>query len=395
MICYLDNSATTKVCEEALEAALKVMKEGFGNPSSMHSMGFEAEQTVNKSAECLAGILGCDRGEIVFTSGGTESDNLAIIGASLAASRRGKHVITTRIEHPAVRRPFEYLEKQGFEVTYLGVDPEGVVSCDELENALRDDTVLVSVMHVNNEIGSVQPLKELGAIIKKKNPGCLFHVDDVQGFTKLKISPRSMNIDLLSVSGHKIHAPKGTGFLYVKKRTRLEPLMLGGGQQGGLRSGTENVPGIAAMAAAAKMLCDKGEEDRSALYELRKDFVLSLSDIEDIKINGAGSLEHYQNGTADEERFAPHIISLSVKSVRAEVLLHSLEEADIFVSAGSACSSHRRAPSEVLTAIGLEKDLLESTVRLSMSRYTTKEELCAASQRLHEIIPALRRFVRR
>ena len=413
MECYLDNSATTKVCDEAAEAALKVMKEIYGNPSSLHKMGFEAETALRMAGDIFAGMLGCSRDELIFTSGGSESDNLAIIGTAMANKRRGRHLITTRIEHPAVLQAFRYLEEQGFETTYLGTDGEGIISLEELSGSVRDDTILVSMMHVNNEIGSVQPIAEAGRIIKEKNPDCLFHVDDIQGFLKLKLIPSVAKIDLLSVSGHKLHAPKGVGLLYAGKGVRLNPLILGGGQQCGLRSGTENVPGIAAFGAAAAFLNKGMDKHVRRMYELREYFISQIKDMEDIRVNGPGSLGYYgydrvgmaavksDGSRADmqderqNERFAPQIISLSVKDVRAEVLLHALEDKGIYVSAGSACSSHKRTPSATLTAVGLDKDLLEATVRLSLSVFTTREEMEYAATALHELVPALRRFVRR
>ncbi len=395
MKCYLDNSATTCVCKEAAEAAYSAMMDNYGNPSSLHAMGFSAERTVRDAGVKLASYLKCDPKEIIFTSGGTESDNLAIIGGAMASRRRGNHLITTKIEHPAVLMAFKHLEEEGFEVTYLGTDERGIISLEELESSLREDTVLVSIMHVNNEIGSVQPIERAAEIIKTKNPQCLFHVDDVQGFTKLRLNPGQMKIDLMSVSGHKIHAPKGVGLLYVRNKVRLIPQTLGGGQQEGLRSGTENVPGIAAVSAAVQMMYKNMPDTVAGLYQKRRAFIEAISDIDDVWINGPGGFDHYGEAADEAAEFAPHIISLSVKDVRAEVLLHALEDKGIYVSAGSACSSHKRTPSATLMSISLKKELLESTIRISMSEYTTDAEMEYTADTLRELIPALRRFVRK
>ena len=410
---YLDNSATTMVMDEAADKALTLMKSEYGNPSSMHSFGFEAEKEVRQAAGIFARIWHCDKDEVFFTSGGTEADNLAILGAASAMKRKGNHLITTKIEHPAVLEPFKYLEKEGFEVTYLGTDENGIISLDELRDSLRDDTILVSIMHVNNEIGSIQPVEEAAKIVKGKNPDCLFHVDDIQGFGKLTLLPKASGIDMISVSGHKIHAPKGTGVLYVNKNIRINPVILGGGQQSGMRSGTENVPGIAAMAVAADILNKNIRENSEYLYKLRRHFIDQIRDIEGLKVNGAGGFNYYKDSGSDDisgddisgdprtasgkavRDFAPHIVSLSVSGVRAEVLLHALEDREIYISAGSACSSHKRAHSATLLSIGLEKDLLESTVRFSFCEKNTKEEIDKTAEALKELLPMLRRFKRR
>ena len=384
---YLDNSATTKAFPEVIDLISKVMGEEYGNPSSMHHMGVVAEDRLKESTKILSSILGCSEKCIYYTSGGTESDNIAILGAAKALERRGKHVITTKIEHPAVLNTMKHLEDEGFTVTYLGTDECGRISLDELGEALTPDTILVSIMHTNNEIGSVQPVEEAGKLIKEKCPECLFHVDAVQGFGKARINPVRMKIDLLSASSHKIHGPKGCGLLYIGEGVRIVSPVYGGGQQKGIRSGTENVPGISGMALAAKMLYEKLDTDVASLYELKKYFIENALKIDGVSINGL--IEGAAEGTA------PHIISVSVRDVRAEVLLHSLEDKGIYVSAGSACSTHKRTPSATLTSIGLDKGLLESTVRISMSVLTTREEIDAVLGALGEIVPMLRRFVRK
>lgn len=384
MEAYLDNSATTPAFSEVAELVCKLMTQDYGNPSSMHRKGYEAEIYVRKSREIFADILKVSEKEIYFTSGGTESDNMALAGAAMANRRSGNHLITTRIEHPAVRSTMKYLEENGFQVDYLDVDENGQICPDELRDKITDQTILVSIMHVNNEIGSVEPLETAGALIKQCNPGCLFHVDDIQGFGKLRVYPKKWKIDMLSVSGHKIHGPKGVGVLYVSDKAKIAPIIFGGGQQAGLRSGTENVPGIAGIGKAAEMIYAQIGKTVPELYRLKKIFVDEVQKIPDVTVNGF-----------TDERSAPHIVSVSVKGVRSEVLLHALEERGVYVSAGSACASNKTAASETLKAIGLPKELLEATVRFSFSVHTTEEEIRYALHMMEETVPALRKFVRR
>lgn len=382
---YLDNSATTRTFPEVAELMSKIMCEDYGNPSSMHNKGVQAERYVRYGRETLAKILKVNEKEIYFTSGGTESDNLALIGCAMANYRAGKHLITTKIEHPAILQTMHYLEDQGFEVTYLSVNDKGQISLQELQNAMRKDTILVSIMHTNNEIGAVEPIAEAGRLIKSTNPSTLFHVDAVQGFGKYRIYPKRMGIDLLSVSGHKIHGPKGIGFLYIGEKVKIHNIIYGGGQQKNLRSGTENVPGIAGMAKAAEMLYNHLEEDAERLYSLKDYFCEGLRKIPDIRINNPEGMEG-----------APHIVSLSVAGVRSEVLLHALEDKGIYVSAGSACSSNKphTAGSATMKAIKLPEEFLDSTLRFSMSVYTTREELDYTLQVMYDIIPMLRKYTR-
>ncbi len=384
---YLDNSATTRVFPEVAALMGTIMCETYGNASSMHNMGVAAERYLKEAKETFAKLLKVNEKEIYFTSGGTESDNMAIIGAARAYARSGKHLITTKIEHPAVLETMRYLATEGYEVTYLGVDESGRIRLSDLEAALREDTILVSIMQVNNEVGSLQPIAEAGALIKKKNPKTLFHVDAVQGFGKLKVYPKRMNIDLLTASGHKIHGPKGIGLLYVSEKVRLVPICFGGGQQNGLRSGTENVPGMAGMALAARMLYKKIDEDTERLYALKEQFVRGLFKMDGVIVQGLPK-------DKDIRQTAPHVISVSVPGVRAEVLLHTLEEFGIYVSAGSACSTHKRTPSATLQALGLDKSLLDATVRFSCSVFTTQEEIEYTLQIMSEKIPMLRRYSR-
>lgn len=381
---YFDNSATTRCYDSVKDIVVKAMIEDFGNPSAMHLKGVEAEKYIKSSAESLARLLKVQEKEILFTSGGTESDNLALIGATLANKRSGNHIITTSVEHPAVSQPALFLQEQGFEVTYLPVDSRGVVKMDALKAVLREDTILVSVMYVNNEVGAVMPVEEIAALVHEKSPKALFHVDAIQAFGKYRIYPKKMGIDLLSVSGHKIHGPKGVGFLYINEKAKIQPQILGGGQQGGMRSGTDNVPGIAGLGAAAVEIYKNLEENVENMYRLKEYIAQGLEKIGDIRINGM-----------DLREGAPQILSISVMGVRSEVLLHSLEERGIYVSAGSACSSHKRKPSATLAAMGMSKDQIESTVRLSFCEENTIEEADYFLQVMGELVPMLRRYSRR
>lgn len=384
---YLDNSATTRALPQVAELVTKIMCEEYGNPSSLHRKGVEAEQYLRYARETLAGILKVQTKEILFTSGGTEANNLALIGCAMANRRQGNHLITTQVEHPAVLQPMQYLESQGFQVTYLPVDAWGRISLQDLENAIRPETILVSVMHTNNEVGALQPIQEAGALIKRRNPAILFHVDAVQGFGKCRIQPRRMQIDLLSVSSHKIHGPKGVGFLYVGERVKIQPIVYGGGQQKNMRSGTENVPGIAGMAKAAEMIYAHLDEDTGRLYELKEYFVDRISRLEGIRINGIP-----QEGC---RATAPHVVSVSIAGVRSEVMLHALEEKGIYVSAGSACASNKPQTSATLKAMKLPKELWDSTIRFSFSVYTTREEIDYTLDIMYDMIPMLRKYTRR
>ena len=381
---YLDNSATTRCFPDAARLMYQVMTEDYGNPSSLHQKGVDAEKYVREAKEIIAKNLKVEPKEIYFTSGGTESDNLALMGAAHANQRAGKHLITTLIEHPAILNTMQELEKQGFQVTYLPVDDQGVVRIAELEAALTDETILVSVMYVNNEIGAVQPIEEIGKLLKNREKPILFHVDAVQGYGKFRILPKKMGIDMLSVSGHKIHGPKGMGILYVDEYVKIHPILFGGGQQRDLRSGTENVPGIAGLGEAVKEIYTDFNEKIDRLYGLREYFIEEIGRIEGTSVNGPRSREG-----------APHIVSVSFAGVRSEVLLHSLEDKGIYVSSGSACASNHPAVSETLKAIHVKKELLDSTIRFSFSEFTTKEELDYTLEALRTLLPMLRRFTRR
>ena len=389
MEAYLDNSATTKCAREVVETVVKAMQDDYGNPSSKHMKGVDAEQYIKQAAATIARSLKCQEKELVFTSGGTESNNMAIIGTAMANKRRGNHVIVSSVEHSSVKEPFNFLEEQGFRVTYLPVDAQGRVSIDALREALDSETILVSVMYANNEIGTVEPIEEIGQIVKQFNPEIVYHVDAIQAYGKFKIVPKKLNIDLLSVSGHKIHGPKGVGLLYVGDKVKIQPIVFGGGQQQNLRSGTENVPGIAGLAKAAEMLYSRFDEDHARLCACKRRFIEGVERLDHVKVNGLLPDAPYGEGTA------AHIVSVSFAGVRSEVLLHALEDKEIYVSAGSACSAHKPQPSATLKAIGVDKSLLDSTIRFSFSVFTTEEEIDVCLQALYNIVPMLRRYSRR
>ena len=380
----MDNSATTRCFDEAIAAVNEEMKNTYGNPSSLHMQGVKAEKLIKETLGIIASTLKCDEKEIIFTSGGTESDNMALIGVARAYKRSGKHIITSGIEHEAILETCAFLEEEGYEITYLPTDNTGVADLKVLEESIREDTILVSIMGVNNEIGVIEPLEAISKIIKAKNPSTLFHVDAVQAYGKIKLIPKNMGIDLMSVSSHKIHGPKGTGFLYVNKKVKIKPIIFGGGQQRGLRSGTENVCGITGMGAAIKKVFASFDEDTKRMYELREYLINRLLENEDVFINGAAP-----------QGSAPHIVSASVKNVRAEVLLHALEDKGVYVSSGSACASNRPSVSKTLKSIGVENEYLDSTIRFSMSVMTTKEEIDYAADCFSDIVSNLRKYVRR
>lgn len=384
MEAYLDNSATTRCSKAAADKMVLLLTEDFGNPSSLHMKGVIAEKYINEAKKKIARTLKCQEKEIVFTSGGTESNNLAIIGSAMANQRAGKHIITTQVEHASVANTMKFLEDNGFEITYLGVDHDGRISLEELKAAMRPDTILVSIMQVNNEIGTVMPVEEAGKLIKEINPSTLFHVDAIQSYGKLHISPKNMNCDLLSVSGHKIHGPKGSGFLYIKDKTKIKPIIYGGGQQKGMRSGTENVPAIAGLGVAAEEIYTDLDTKIEAMYALKSHFINEVTRIDGVTVNGL-----------TDKTSAPHIVSVSVQGVRAEVILHTLEDKNIYVSAGSACSSNKPAVSATLKAIGLPKELLDSTVRFSFCVDTTIEEIDYAVKVMQDVVPKLQKYTRR
>lgn len=381
---YLDNSATTCAYESVGDLVRKVMCEDYGNPSSMHQKGVEGEKYIKEAKEILAKTWKVQEKEIFFTSGGTESDNLALIGAARANKRSGNHLITTCIEHQAILNAMRYLEEEeGFRVTYLPVDHYGRVSLEALKEALCEDTILVSIMYVNNEVGSVQPIQEAASIVKSYNKDILFHVDAVQGFGKYQIYPKRLKVDMCSISGHKIHGPKGTGALYIDSNVKIKPILFGGGQQKNLRSGTENVPGIAGLGLATKIIYENLDEKVRRMRELKAHFIEEVTKIDDTVIHGLY-----------DETSAPHIISVGFAGIRSEVLLHALEDKGIYVSSGSACASNHPQVSGVLKGIGASREFLDSTLRFSMSEFTTLEEIDYTLQALKELVPMLRRYRR-
>lgn len=391
MEAYLDNAATTRAFDEVGALVARVMCEDYGNPSSLHAKGVEAERYVREAADIIAGTLKTARKNIIFTSGGTESNNMAIIGGCLANRRRGRHIITTCFEHASVQQPCLYLEQNfGYEITFLPVDPMGHVDVDELRGALREDTVLVSIMMVNNEVGAVLDVEEIGKTVKQFNKDILFHVDAIQAYGKMKINPRRAKIDLLSASGHKLHGPKGVGFLYAADGVRMHPYIHGGGQQQGRRSGTDNVPGIAGLGLAVKRMYDDHEKTVERLYSLKEyawQLFHTLDDDGGVRIHAC-----------DPQRIretAPHILSVGIEGVRSEVLLHALEERGVYVSSGSACSSNHPGISSTLKAIGVNEKLLDATIRVSWSALTEQAELDHAAAQLRELLPVLRKYQRK
>ena len=382
---YLDNSATTRAYDCVGDLVRKVMCQDYGNPSSMHAKGVQAEHYIKETKEILAKLLKVKDKEIVFTSGGTESDNLALIGAARANRRRGNHLITSSIEHPAILNTMRYLEEEeDFRVTFLPVDRYGRVKLEALQEALCPETILVSIMYVNNEVGSVQPIRQAADMVKAYNKDILFHVDAVQGFGKYRIYPKKEKIDMLTLSGHKIHGPKGTGALYIGEQVKIKPIVFGGEQQKNIRSGTENVPGIAGLGLAAKTIYDGLEEKVDRMRALKARCIDGVQKLDDITIHGLY-----------DETSAPHIISVGFAGVRSEVLLHALEEKGIYVSSGSACASNHPAISGVLKGIGAQKEYLDATLRFSMSEFTTEEEIDYTLETLYNLVPVLRRYTRR
>lgn len=380
MEAYFDNAATTAVFPEVRELMVQLLEADYGNPSSLHMKGVEAERYIKEAKARIAAEIKCMDKELIFTSGGTESNNLAIIGAALAHRRSGKHIITSNIEHASVSATMDFLQKEGFEVTYIGVDEKGFFNLEELKSALREDTILVSTMYVNNELGTIEPIEQISQIVKSYNPKILYHVDAIQAFGKIRFSPKKLGVDLMSFSGHKIHGPKGSGALYVKDKVLLRPIIYGGGQQKEMRSGTENVPAIAGMGLATKIMYEDHEEKMNHMRALKQAFIDKVTAFEDV-YNNSGE--------------APHIASISFTGVRSEVMLHALEEREIYVSAGSACSSNKPHISNVLQAIGLPKERLESTLRFSFCESNTMEQVDYAIEVIGELLPMLRRYVRK
>lgn len=381
MEAYFDNSATTRVFDCVKDAVVNAMTVDYGNAAARHMKGVEAERLIKEARAEIAKSLKVQEKEILFTSGGTESNNTALIGAAFANQRAGKHLITTGVEHASIYNTMEFLREQGFEITYLPVDSYGCISLEELAQAVREDTILVSVMYVNNEIGAVEPVEEISKVIKEKNPKTLFHVDAIQAYGKYVIRPKKQGIDLLSVSGHKIHGPKGVGFLYIDEKAKVRPLLFGGGQQKGMRSGTENVPGCAGLRAAVREVYTDHEAKIEKLYQIRERLIAGLKELPGVTINGHEGREN-----------APQIVSASFEGVRSEVLLHALEDRGVYVSSGSACSVNHPGVSGTLKGIGVKKELLDSTIRFSFGLFNEPEEADYCLEVLRELLPVLRRY---
>lgn len=381
---YFDNAATTRAADEVAERVRYMLLENFGNPSAQSMMGVRAENELNDARKIMAKSINALPEEIYFTSGGTEDDNWAIFGTAEGYKRSGKHMITTSIEHPAVAEPMERLRQKGWEVTVLDVDKNGYIDLDALRDSIREDTVLVSIILVNNEVGTIQDASAVGKLIKEKNPKTLFHVDAVQAFGKYPIDVRKMNIDMLSMSGHKIHGPKGVGFFYMKKGLKVRPIIYGGGQERGQRSATENTPGIAGLAKAVELAMENMDASHEKVMEVKRTLAEGiLRDIPKTHINGPSI-----------EEASPYVLNVSFNGLRSEVLLHSLEESEIYVSAGSACSSKKKGGSHVLRSLGLSEERIEGAIRFSFCRYNTVDEAEACLEILKEKTAFLRKYMR-
>ncbi|MEH7331503.1 cysteine desulfurase family protein [Neobacillus drentensis] len=378
---YFDNSATTKPYKEVLDSFVTVSSEYFGNPSSLHSLGGQAEKLLSQAREQVAGLLKVKANEIYFTSGGTESNNIAIKGAALLNRHKGRHLITTSVEHASVRAAMEQLEQEGFEITRLPVDEYGRITVEDLEKSIRKETILISIMQVNNEVGTIQPIEEIGSILKKY-PSILFHVDAVQSVGKVPLSLYKNNVDLCSLSGHKFHGLKGTGVLFIREGARLTPLFSGGNQERRMRSGTENVAGFVAMAKALRMTMMKSDAGIAGLAEIQHLLRKSLTKIEDIQIH------------TPVQHAAPHILNFSLKGIKSEVFIHALEQNGIFVSTTSACSSKKKSPSNTLLAMGVPESLAESAIRISLSFDNTEAEALKVLSVIEKTVNQLRKVMK-
>ncbi|MEH7373843.1 cysteine desulfurase family protein [Neobacillus drentensis] len=378
---YFDNSATTKPFKDVIDSFVTVSSEYYGNPSSLHSMGGQAEKLLSQAREQVSKLLTVKPSEIYFTSGGTEGNNIAIKGSALLHKNKGRHLITSSVEHPSVRAAMEQLEQEGFEITYLPVDRFGRINVSDLEKAIRKDTILISIMQVNNEVGTVQPIKEIGDLLKK-HPTILFHVDAVQGIGKIPLSLYKNRVDLCSISGHKFHGLKGTGALFIREGVRLAPLFSGGNQERKIRSGTENVAGAVAMAKALRMTLMKGEAEMERMKNIHSLLRKGLAEIEGVQIH------------TPTENEAPHILNFSLKGIKSEVFIHSLERKGIFVSTTSACSSKKKSPSKTLLAMGVHETQAESAIRISLSFENTREEAVTALVAFEESANQLRKVMK-
>ena len=373
---YLDNAATTKPSQRAAEAMMMAVSD-FGNPSSLHGLGLQTEKLINSARDNIANMLGVNSKNVYFTSGGTESNNLAVYGVANSLKRRGKRVITSTIEHPSVMESFKRLENDGYDVCYLGVDKDGIVNLDDLAGMLTEDTILVSIMHVNNETGVIQPIERISAMVREKSPYCIIHCDCVQSFGKIPVKPDKMGVDMVSISAHKIHGFKGTGALYTKY-ARITPLIRGGEQQNEIRPGTENVGGILAFSAAVSE-CEIDIEKMREKRNLMRD--LLCEKLDNVKVNGSC------------EQNSGSVLNVSFIGIKAEILLHSLERHEIYVSTGSACSSHKPQPSHVLLAMGVEQKAVDGAIRISFSQNTTLDEIRTAAEIIAGEVSVIRRYM--
>ena len=384
MKAYFDNAATTKVMPEACSIMMNVMTEDYGNPSSKHTKGMDAEQYIEDARNIIANTLKCEAKNIIFTSGGTEANNQALIGAAYAARRSGKHIVTTAYEHASVAEPLIFLENEGYEITYVSVNSCGHIEPEVIAAAVREDTTLVSVMLVNNEIGSVNDIEAISKAVKEVNPSVLMHVDAIQGYGKLPINPKKIGADMLTASAHKLHGPKGAGFLYKADHVKLLPYIYGGGQEKGMRSGTENVPAIAGFGAAASVMYKNMQENDLHMRHIKQIIIDGVLEVEGSFINANPEKSAYTG--------APHIISISFEGVKSEVLLHALASEGIYVSSGSACSSNHPGLSGTLKAIGVSPKLIDSTIRISLCRDNTEEEALYLIEKIKKHVPVLRKF---
>jgi cysteine desulfurase len=375
---YFDNSATTKPYKEVLDSFLKVSTEFFANPSSLHKLGGQAESLINQARNQMAQLLNIKPREIYFTSGGTESNNLALKGTAMMYKNRGNHIISTTIEHPSIRESLEQLKTQGFEITYLPVNSKGRINIEDLKSSIREETIIVSMIHVNNEVGAIQPIKEVGEILKQY-PKILFHVDHVQGITKVPLDFHDCGIDLCSISAHKFHGLKGNGLLFISDGIRISPLLTGGNQEWTVRSGTENVAGIVAMAKALRMSMLKMENNLTKIVDIKNLLFEELKKVNDIIIH------------TPKENSAPHILNLSIKGFKSEVVVHALEELNIYVSTTSACSSKVKTVSHTLLEMGVQEEIAKSAIRISLSFENTEEEAKKLIRALQQTIQKLGR----
>ncbi|HBV88984.1 MAG TPA: cysteine desulfurase NifS [Desulfosporosinus sp.] len=375
---YLDHSATTPVDPEVAAIMMTYYTEKYGNPSSVHGFGREAKQALEQARNQVAELIGAASGEITFTSGGTEADNLAILGTAEALRKKGKHIITSCIEHHAVLETCEYLEKNGFDLTVIPVDEEGIISVDALRKAIRPDTILITIMHANNEVGSIQPISEIGKLAKEQ--GIVFHVDAVQSLGKIPVNVEELNVDLLTVSGHKIYGPKGVGALYVRKGLRIVPLVHGGGQEKKRRSGTENTPGIIGFGKACELAGQRMADDAEHQRKLRDKLINGILErIDFVKVNGPLG-----------EKRLPNNVNVSIRYVEGESLLLSLDMLGIAASSGSACTSGSLDPSHVLLGMGLIHEIAHGSLRFSLGRQNTEEDIDYVLEQLPKIVERLR-----